>query len=87
MPCLLVVLALAVPRLAIAGLWLFTDWFRGMFDSLLWPALGFVFLPTTLVWYSIVQQWMGGEWGVGAIAGVVVALILDTSPAKGGRRG
>ena len=32
MPCLAVVLALMMPRLLIAILWIFTGWFRGVFD-------------------------------------------------------
>ena len=56
MPCLLVVLALATPRLVIAVLWFFTTWFKGLFDTPLWP-----------------------------IVGLVVALMIDVSPA-GGRR-
>lgn len=85
MPCLLIVLALALPRGVILGLWFLTDWFEGMFDSLLWPVLGFVFLPTTLLWYSAVEHWFGGEWGLWPVVGLVVALVIDTSPAKGRR--
>ena len=86
MPCLLAVLALIMPRGLILGLWFFSDWFDGLFDSLLWPILGFIFLPTTLLWYSAVQHWFGGEWGVWPIVGIVVALLIDTSPAHGRRR-
>ena len=85
MPCLLVLLALALPRAVIVGLWLLTDWFQGLFASLLWPVLGFVFLPTTLLWYSAVQHWFGGQWGPLAILGLVLALLVDTSPAHGRR--
>ncbi|HEX2189331.1 MAG TPA: hypothetical protein VHG51_10560 [Longimicrobiaceae bacterium] len=85
MPCLAVLLALFVPRALILGLWFLTDWFRGMFDTLLWPVLGFLFLPTTLLWYSAVQHWFGGEWTLWPIVGMVVALLIDTAPAKGRR--
>lgn len=85
MPCLAVLLALFVPRLLIVGLWFLTDWFRGMFDTLLWPVLGFVFLPTTLLWYSAVQHWFGGEWTLWPIVGLVAALLVDTAPAKARR--
>ena len=86
MPCLIVLVALAVPRFVIVGLWLFTQWFQGLFDSMVWPILGFVFLPTTFLWYTAVQNWFGGEWGLWQIVGLVVALVIDTSPAKGARR-
>lgn len=84
MPCLFVLLALALPRGVIIILWLMTDWFAGMFETALWPVLGFLFLPTTLLWYSAVQNWYGGDWGLWQIAGLVVALSLDTS--QGGAR-
>ena len=86
MPCLLVVLALATPRLVIAVLWFFTNWFRGMFDTALWPILGFVFLPTTLLWFSAVQRWFDGQWTLWPIVGLVIALMIDVSPAGGKRR-
>jgi hypothetical protein len=86
MPCLAVVLALMMPRFLIAILWFFTGWFRGVFDTMLWPVLGFFFLPTTLLWYSAVQQWFGGEWTFWPVAGIVIALMIDLSPASGRRR-
>jgi hypothetical protein len=82
MPCFLVLLALALPRLTIALLWFFSNWFHGLFDSILWPILGFVFLPTTLLWYTAVQHWFGGDWTLWPVVGLVVALLIDLSPAK-----
>jgi hypothetical protein len=86
MPCLLTLLALFTPRVVILLLWFFTTWFTGLFDTLLWPILGFLFLPTTLLWYTAVQHWFAGEWTLWPIVGLVVALAIDVSPA-GGRRG
>ncbi len=82
MPCLLAVFALATPRLAILFLWFVTSWFRGMFDFVLWPILGFLLAPTTLLWYSAVQHWFGGAWGTWQLVGLVVALMLDGVPAR-----
>jgi len=86
MPCVLVVLALLTPRLVVALLWLFTHWFQGIFPSLLWPILGFIFLPTTLLWYTAVQHWFAGQWTLWPIVGLVLALLIDLSPASGRRR-
>lgn len=80
MPCLLAVLALITPRLTVALLWFFTHWFSGMFGTVLWPILGFIFLPTTLLWYSAVQHWFGGHWTLWPISGIVIALLIDVSP-------
>ncbi len=86
MGCLLALLALITPRVVVFLLWFFTNWFRGMFDSRLWPLLGFFFLPTTLLWYSAVQHWWGGEWTLWPIVGIVIALAIDVSPARGRRK-
>jgi hypothetical protein len=75
------------PRLLIVVLWLTTNFFGGLFTTPLWPILGFVFLPTTLIWYAGVQHWFGGEWnGVVQIVGVILALMIDVSPSRGRRR-
>jgi hypothetical protein len=81
--CLMALVALIFPRLLIAILWFFTDWFQGTFSTVLWPLLGCIFLPTTLLWYSAVQHWFGGAWTMWPIVGLVVALILDGMPARG----
>ena len=85
MPCLFAILALLAPRIVLVVLWFLTTWFQGMFANLLWPILGFIFLPTSLLWYSAVQNWWGGEWGTVQIVGIVIALLIDVSPASGKR--
>ena len=82
MPCLLAVFALFVPRVVVAGLWLLTSWFVGVFDSILWLILGFLIAPTTLLWYSVVANWYGGEWGAVQIVVGIIALVIDFSPAS-----
>ncbi len=85
MPCLLALLALITPRLVVFLLWLFSNWFRGIAG--LWLILGFIFLPTTLLWYTAVQHWFAGQWTLWPIVGIVIALLIDLSPARrGGKR-
>jgi hypothetical protein len=86
MPCVFTVLALVAPRLTIVLLWLFTYWFKGIFRGALLPILGFIFLPTTMLWYVAVQHWFGGHWGLWPIVGLILALSIDVSPFKGRRR-
>ncbi len=87
MPCLIVLLVLAAPRVAIAVLWFFTRWFDGVFhNNLLWPIVGFIFLPMTLLWYTVVYNWFGNQWTLWPIVGLVVAILIDLSPASGRRR-
>ena len=86
MPCFFALFALLTPRLLIVGLWFLTNWFRGMFDTVLWPILGFLFLPTSFLWYSAVQHWFGGVWGPWQIAGIVAAVLMDVGPLRRGKR-
>jgi hypothetical protein len=84
MPLLVILFALLVPRVVILLLWLLTTWFEGIFATILWPILGFIILPTSFLWYSAVHNWFGGEWGIVPIIGIVIALLIDLTPA--GRR-
>ena len=84
MPCILTLMALAFPRLVVALLWFFTSWFHRI-DNFLWLVLGFIFLPTTLLWYSAVLNWFGGQWTFWPIAGLVIALMIDLGPVSGRR--
>lgn len=83
MPCLLVVLALSVPRLVVALLYVFSSWFAGVVQPPVLAILGFLFLPTSLLWYSAVHHWYAGVWGPWQIAGGVVAVLLDLGPLRG----
>ena len=86
MPCLLALLALFLPRIVIILVWLFSNWLEAAFDTLLWPVLGFVFLPTTLLWYSVVVNVYDGVWSLIPVVGIVIALLIDLSPAAGRER-
>ena len=86
MPCLFAIIALITPRVLIVGLWLFSEWFTGIFHTMLWPLLGFLFAPTTLLWYTAVENWFGGQWGTLQIVGLVLTVIIDLSPASGKKK-
>lgn len=86
MPLLIMLFGVLLPRVTIVALWLLTNWFTGMFANLLIPILGFIFLPTSLLWYSAVQHWFGGDWSIIPIAGMVVAVLLDLAPLRPRRR-
>lgn len=85
MPIIAAVVAVLAPRVLIIALWFFTTWFGGIFDSLLWPILGLIFAPTTLLWYSAVQHWFGGVWSTWPVVGMVMAVLMDLSPASSRR--
>ena len=52
MPCLLTILIIAFPRVAIVLLYLFTNFFAHTYTSIIIPILGFIFLPLTLIAYT-----------------------------------
>jgi len=82
MRSVLLVLVHVIARLVVALLWFFTHWFEGMFSSLLWLVAGVIFLPTTVLWYTAVQHWFGGQWTLGAVVGIIVALAIDLAPVR-----
>ena len=86
MPCFVALIALIAPRLTIALLFFFTTWFNGVVQDLLWLVLGFIFLPTTLLWYTVVLKFFGGQWTLVPVIGIVLALLIDISPASHRRR-
>ena len=84
MPCFFVVFALFTPRLVIALLFFLSNWFKGI--GPLMGILGFIFLPTSFLWYTAVLHWWGGIWSFWPIVGIVIALMIDLSPASHRRR-
>ncbi len=86
MPFIIAIIGLFAPRLVAFLLWLFTDWLTGVFDTMLWPLLGFFFLPLTMLWYSAVANWYGGEWNEWRVAVLVLAVLFDMSSDHGATR-
>ena len=76
MPCLVALLALISPRLALFAIFVFSDLLSRSFDSWLLPLLGFFLLPWTTLAYAVMwsssDQVVGLEWVV-----VVLAFFLD----------
>jgi hypothetical protein len=85
MPCLLAVLVLAFPRIAILLLYFFTDFFRGVYDTVLVPVLGFIFMPLTLVAYTYLTK-SGQPVDAFYLVVMFIAVILDLGFLGGGER-
>lgn len=86
MPILILLLALFIPRVTMFLLWLFTDWFQGVFSTVLWPVAGFICMPLTTLWFSIVVKYFGGVWDIVPIIGGVIAVLIDLTPVHYHRR-
>lgn len=85
MPCLLVVLVLLFPRVAIALLYFLTNYFRGVFDTALLPLLGFLFLPVSLLAYTYLTK-SGQPVDTFYLVVMIVAVVIDLGLLGGGAR-
>ena len=83
MGCLVLVVFLAFPRIALVLLFVFSNYLQRAYHDLLLPLLGFLFLPlTTLVYAWMVNTRM-------PIAGInllilVIAIVIDLGGLGGG---
>lgn len=84
MTCLFALLAVAFPRVAIVLLWLFTNFFTGVYHSIIIPILGFIFLPLTLIAYTYIQHAHSGGMTAGELIVLFVAVIIDLGLVSGG---
>ena len=87
MPCLVVLLALLSPRLALFAVWIFSNILSRAYDSWIVPLIGFFVLPwTTLayagMWSAGSNQVRGFEWFI-----VVLAFVVDLGSYVGSGRG
>ena len=83
MPCLLVILVVAFPRVVLVLMYLLSNYLQRAYTGILIPILGFIFLPLT----TIVYAWMVNNHM--ALAGVnviilIVAVIIDIGGWGGG---
>jgi hypothetical protein len=85
MPCLLAILVLAFPRIAIILLYLLTNFFRGVYDTILIPVLGFIFMPLTLVAYTWLTK-SGQPVDAFYLVVMLVAVVVDLGFVGGSHR-
>ena len=87
MGCLLALVALISPRLALILLWIFSDVLSRAYDSWILPLIGFFLLPWTTLTYAAFWDWgpgrevTGWEWIL-----VVVAVVIDLGSFGAARR-
>ena len=86
MPCLLAVLVVAFPRVAIVILYLFTNFFSHVFTTILIPILGFIFLPITLITYTFIQNSHMAINDIPSLVMLIIAVILDLGLTGGAAR-
>lgn len=83
MPCFVSCLALFAPRLALVLVWLTSGYLGRAFETVLWPVLGFVFMPYTTLAYAWAFNSGGGTISGLRLVVVVVAVLVDLGVVGG----
>lgn len=85
MPCVIVLLVLGLPRVAVFCAWLF-HYFDGVFAYNIVPFVGFIFAPLTTLAWAWSKHTFEGVHGLG-LAVVIVAALFDLGLIGAARRG
>lgn len=89
MGCAIFSLLLGMPRLALFLLWWLADgWLEKAYDGLLWPVLGFLFLPWTTLAFAFGVNQIGAPGVLPPLGWLltIIALLLDLGILGGGAR-
>jgi hypothetical protein len=82
-PCLLLIVFLAFPRIALAVLFLFTDYLQRAYHGLLLPVLGFIFVPLTTLAYAWMVNTRQPIAGINFVI-LIIAVVIDLGGLSGG---
>lgn len=77
MTCLLIILALGVPRLALFAIALTTDWIGQAYQTNIWPFLGWLFLPYTTLAYLAARLNNPEQITPAFLILIILALMID----------
>ena len=83
MPCLLLILVLAFPRIALLLLFFFSNYLERAYHGLLLPLVGFIFLPLTTLVYAWLTNTGQPTQGFNLLL-LIVAVIIDLGGLGGG---
>ena len=75
-PCLLLIIFLAFPRIALALLFLFSNYLQRAYHGLILPVLGFLFLPLTTLAYAWMANTRQPIAGINLLI-LIVAVVID----------
>ena len=85
MPFLVGCLALLAPRVAILLVFIFSDYLGRAYATILWPLLGFLFLPLTTLAYAFAINSNRSVDGFYLVV-VVIAVLLDLGLLRTGSK-
>jgi len=83
MTCLMALMAMAFPRVAIFLVVIFSDYIGTAYQTTVWPLLGFFFMPVTTLAYAWAMHSSGSVAG-GQLVVVVIAVLIDVGIIGGG---
>jgi hypothetical protein len=75
-PCLLLILFLAFPRIALVLLFLFSNYLERAYNGLILPLLGFLFLPLTTLAYAWMTNSRQPIAGINLLI-LIIAVVID----------
>lgn len=84
MPCLLALIALAFPRLVLVALAIFSNYLADAYQTLVWPILGFLFMPFTTLAYAWAWHATSGSVSGFPLFVVILAVLMDLGTVGGG---
>jgi hypothetical protein len=83
MPCLLLILFLVFPRIALLLLFIFSNYLQRAYHGLILPLLGFIFLPLTTLAYAWMVNTGQPTTGVNLLI-LIIAVVIDLGGIGGG---
>ena len=83
MGCLLVIVFLAFPRIALVLLFLLSNYLQRAYHGLMLPLLGFLFLPLTTLVYAWMANTRQPIAGINLVT-LVIAVVIDLGGMGGG---
>jgi hypothetical protein len=76
MPCLVLIVLLAFPRIALVLIFLFSNYLQRAYHGLLLPLIGFFFLPLTTLAYAWMVNTGQPIAGINLVI-LVIAVVID----------
>jgi hypothetical protein len=83
MPCLLLILFVAFPRIALVLLFVFSNYLQRAYHGFLLPLVGFLFLPLTTLAYAWMANTGRPSTGINLII-LIIAVVIDLGGLGGG---
>jgi hypothetical protein len=82
-PCLVLIVLLAFPRIALVLLFLFSNYLQRAYHGLLLPLLGFLFLPLTTLAYAWMTNTRQPIAGINLLI-LIITVVIDLGGLSGG---